>query len=178
MLRRPSNTFSWSPSSCGAAHEDRTFALRRVVANTSGHVSPAMLAGIQNPCPVRQVWTPPDRANCRALECSAIRSGRPAAGLRRPSSRQASSVLLSMVGCRTGSASPVCSIRRCSGRTSTGCLDWRNEGPIIRNDGVGGSTQDVRDHADRLTFHRFCFLNSLRNLAVFSPEIMNTPSPR
>ena len=26
--------------------------LRRVVANTSGHVSPAMLAGIQNPCPV------------------------------------------------------------------------------------------------------------------------------
>ena len=26
--------------------------LRRVVANTPGHVSPAMLAGIQNPCPV------------------------------------------------------------------------------------------------------------------------------
>ena len=26
--------------------------LRRVVANTSGHASPAMLAGIQNPCPV------------------------------------------------------------------------------------------------------------------------------
>jgi hypothetical protein len=58
--------------------------LRRVVANTSGHVSPAMLAGIQNPCPLRRVRTPPDRANCRALECSAIRSGRPAAWLRRP----------------------------------------------------------------------------------------------
>ena len=26
--------------------------LRRVVANTSSHVSPAMLAGIHNPCPV------------------------------------------------------------------------------------------------------------------------------
>ena len=26
--------------------------LRRVVANTPGHVSPAMFAGIQNPCPV------------------------------------------------------------------------------------------------------------------------------
>ena len=26
--------------------------LRKVAANTSGHVSPAMLAGIQNPCPV------------------------------------------------------------------------------------------------------------------------------
>src|SRR5271155_5868761 len=58
--------------------------LRRVVANTSGHVSPAMLAGIQNPCPLRRVRTPPDQANCRALKCSAIQSGRPAAWLRRP----------------------------------------------------------------------------------------------
>jgi hypothetical protein len=83
MLRRPSNTSSWSPSSCGAAHEDWTFA-HCVGSTQTHHVSPAMLAGIQNPCPVRQVWTPPDRANCRAFECSAIRSGRPAAWLRRP----------------------------------------------------------------------------------------------
>src|SRR5713226_609944 len=32
----------------------------------------------------RRVRTPPDQANCRALECSAIQSARPAAWLRRP----------------------------------------------------------------------------------------------
>jgi hypothetical protein len=90
---------AWTPSRCRAAEQyvlmkskflrrgarrPDVRSLRRVVANTSGHVSPAMLAGIQNPCPLRRVWTPPDRANCRALECSAIRNGRPAAWLRRP----------------------------------------------------------------------------------------------
>jgi hypothetical protein len=53
MSRRPSNTFSWSPSSCrrGTRRPD-VHSLHRVVANTPVHVSPAMLAGIQNPCPV------------------------------------------------------------------------------------------------------------------------------
>src|SRR5216683_2680934 len=32
----------------------------------------------------RRVRTPPDQANCRASECSAIRSARPAAWLQRP----------------------------------------------------------------------------------------------
>ena len=45
--------FSWSPSS--RLQGTRRVAVRsllRVVANTPGSVSPAMLAGIQNPCPV------------------------------------------------------------------------------------------------------------------------------
>ena len=42
-----------SPSSCGAAHEDPTLAHCIESSPTHrGHVSPAMLAGIQNPCPV------------------------------------------------------------------------------------------------------------------------------
>ena len=50
MSRRPSNTFSWSPSSCGAAHEDPTLAHCIESSPTHrGHVSPAMLAGIKNP---------------------------------------------------------------------------------------------------------------------------------
>ena len=47
MPRRPSNTFSWSPSSCRRGNEDPTFAHYEAVANTSGPMSPAMLAGIQ-----------------------------------------------------------------------------------------------------------------------------------
>jgi hypothetical protein len=53
MSRWPSNTFSWSPSSCGAAHEDPTFV--HCVGSSPIHrdrVSPTMLAGIQIPRPV------------------------------------------------------------------------------------------------------------------------------
>jgi hypothetical protein len=43
---------SWGPSSCGAATKARRSLTAQVVANISGDVSPAMLAGIQNPCPL------------------------------------------------------------------------------------------------------------------------------
>ena len=41
-----------------------------------------------------------------------------------------------------------------------------------------GRTAKSSTRKSSLPAQRFCFLNSLRNLPVFSPEIMNTPPPR